>query len=86
MMGKNKEIEQKYAKMMLENNLFAVVYPKDRSEESAQKIVEMVDSAVGIAEFKDDDGKTVWGVLIDKVKEAKKQIELNENKMEEDNE
>ena len=77
MAGKNKEIEQKYIRVMLENDLFAVVYPKDKSEESAEKMVEMIDSAVGIAEFKDEKGNSAWGVLIDKVREAKKHVELD---------
>jgi len=77
MAEKNKEMEQKYVRAMLENDLFAVVYPKDKSEESAEKMVEMIDSAVGIAEFKDEEGNSAWGVLIDKVREAKKHVELN---------
>jgi hypothetical protein len=39
---------------MLENNLFATVYPKDKSKESAEKIVDMIDAAVGVAKFIDD--------------------------------
>ena len=77
MAEKNKEMEQKYVRAMLENDLFAVVYPKDKSEESAEKMVEMIDSAIGLAEFKDEDGNSTWGVLIDKVKEAKKHIKLD---------
>lgn len=77
MAEKNKEMEQKYVRAMLENDLFAVVYPKDKSEESAEKMVEMIDSAVGIAEFKDEEGNSTWGVLIDKVREAKKHVELD---------
>ena len=77
MAEKNKEMEQKYVKAMLENDLFAVVYPKDKSEESAEKMVDMIDSAVGIAEFKDEEGNSAWGVLIDKVREAKKHVELD---------
>jgi hypothetical protein len=77
MAKKNKEMEQKYVRAMLENDLFAVVYPKDKSEESAEKMVEMIDSAVGIAEFKDEEGNSAWGVLIDKVREAKKHVELD---------
>lgn len=77
MAEKNKEMEQKYVRDMLENDLFAVVYPKDKSEESAEKMVEMIDSAVGIAEFKDEEGNSAWGVLIDKVREAKKHVELD---------
>ena len=77
MAEKNKEMEQKYIKAMLENDLFAVVYPKDKSEESAEKMVEMIDSAVGVAEFKDEEGNSAWGVLIAKVREAKKHVKLN---------
>ena len=77
MAEKNKEMEQKYVRAMLENDLFAVVYPKDKSEESAEKMVEMIDSAVGIAEFKDEEGNSAWGVLIDKVREAKKHVKLD---------
>lgn len=77
MAEKNKEMEQKYVRTMLENDLFAVVYPKDKSEESAEKMVEMIDSAIGLAEFKDEDGNSTWGVLIDKAKEAKKHIKLD---------
>lgn len=77
MAEKNKEMEQKYVRAMLENDLFAVVYPKDKSEESAEKMVEMIDSAIGIAEFKDEEGNSAWGVLIDKVREAKKHVELD---------
>ena len=77
MAEKSKEMEQKYVRAMLENDLFAVVYPKDKSEESAEKMVGMIDSAVGIAEFKDEEGNSAWGVLIDKVREAKKHVELN---------
>ena len=77
MAEKNKEMEQKYVRAMLENDLFAVVYPKDKSEESAEKMVEMIDSAVGVAEFKDEEGNSAWGVLIDKVREAKKHVKLD---------
>ena len=37
----------------------------------------MIDSAVGIAEFKDEEGNSAWGVLIDKVREAKKHVKLD---------
>ena len=77
MAEKNKEMEQKYVKAMLENDLFAVVYPKDKSEKKKKKMVEMIDSAVGIAEFKDEEGNSAWGVLIDKVREAKKHVKLD---------
>ena len=68
---------EEYVKDMLDNNLFVVVYPKDKNEESAEKMVEMIDSAVGVAEFKDEEGNSAWGVLIDKVREAKKHVKLD---------
>jgi hypothetical protein len=77
MVEKNKETEYKYIKTMLEKDLFAVVYPKDKSEKSAEKMVEMIDSAIGLAEFKDEDGNPTWGVLIDKIEEAKKHVKLD---------
>jgi len=61
---------------MLKNNLFAVVYPKDKSEETAKKIALEIDSAVGVAAFEDENGETAWGVLIDKIKEVQKNPEL----------
>lgn len=79
-MTKNNEMEQKYVKTMLENNLFAAIFPKDKSEKSALKLVDMIDSAVGIAEFKNEAGEPFWGVIIDKVKEAQKQVKLREEK------
>ena len=74
MAEKSKEMEQKYVRAMLENDLFAVVYPKDKSEESAEKMVEMIDSAVGIAKIKDENDNFMWGVIIDKVRAIKKEI------------
>lgn len=68
---------EEYVKDMLDNNLFAVVYPKDKSEKSAEKMVDMIDAAVGIAEFRDEDNNSVWGVLIDK-KKVKESLRLAE--------
>ena len=73
----DRNVTEEYIKDMLDNNLFAVIYPKDKSEKSAEKMVEMIDSAVGTAEFKDEEGNSVWGVLIDTVREAKKHVKLN---------
>lgn len=75
----DKNSTEAYVKDMLDNNLFAVIYPKDRSEESAEKMVDMIEAAVGIAEFKDDDDNSVWGVLIDKEK-VKASLKLAEDK------
>lgn len=70
---------EKYAKEMLDKNLFGVIFPKDKSEKSAQLMIDTIDVAVGMAEFKDDDGNTTWGVLIDKrkIKDSLKLTEEN---------
>ena len=77
-MTKDRNMEQKYIKTMLENNLFAAVYPKDKSRESAEKMVDMIDAAVGVAKFIDDQGNQVWGAIVDKVKVAQKQVQMGE--------
>ncbi len=51
---------------MLKENVFVAVYPKDKTEASAQKIADMLDAAVAIASFEDENGDLAWGVLIDK--------------------
>lgn len=75
--NKDKEMEKKYVRAMLENDLFAVVYPKEKTEEAAQILVNEIDSAVGIAEFKDENDNSIWGILIDKKREAEKQMKIN---------
>ena len=59
---------EKYIKEMLDKNLFGVIFPKDKSEKSAQLMIDTIDAAVGMAEFKDDDENITWGILIDKRK------------------
>lgn len=70
---------EQYIKNMLNENLFAVIFPKDRKMESATELVNLIDAAVGIAEFQDDDDNEnkSWGVLIDKRK-MKKSLQLAE--------
>ena len=68
---------EQYIKNMLNENLFAVIFPKDRKMESATELVNLIDAAVGIAEFQDDDENKSWGVLIDKRK-MKKSLQLAE--------
>lgn len=72
---------EEYIKEMLDKNLFGVIFPKDKSEESAQQMVDIIDAAVGMAEFKDDDENITWGVLIDKrkIKDSLKLTEENKN-------
>ena len=38
-------------KKMLENNLFWIIYPKDKTKESAEKLAAMLESTAGIAEL-----------------------------------
>lgn len=74
---KDRKMEKRYVDVMLENNLFAIIYPKDKSQESARKLTNYIDSAVGIAKVESDENNgNVWGVLIDKRKEAKKHIKI----------
>jgi len=72
---------EKYIKEMLDKNLFGVIFPKDKSEKSAQLMIDTIDAAVGMAEFKDDDENITWGVLIDKrkIKDSLKLTEENKN-------
>ena len=60
------KVDQEYIKTMLENDLFTIIYPKDKSEESAKQVLEMIDSAVGLAKCMDKENNFIWGVLIDK--------------------
>lgn len=70
------EINQKYVQTMIKNNLFIVIYPRDGNKETAGRIARAIDSTIGIAQFVDENGNSVWGVLIDKVKEAQKQMKM----------
>ena len=51
---------------MIEHGEIVVVYAKDKTKESAQALANMIDAAVGIATFIDDDGKAIYGVMINK--------------------
>ena len=77
----NNMTTEEYVKEMLDKNLFGVIFPKDKSEKSAQLMIDTIDAAVGMAEFKDDDGIVSWGVLIDKrkVKDSLKLVEENKD-------
>ena len=74
----NMTTEKEYITKALMDNSLAVIYPRDGSEKSAERLVNMVDAAIGIAEFKnDEDNATRWGVLIDKTK--LKKLDLSED-------
>ena len=48
----------------LKNNLF-IIYPKEDGEEAAQKIANLINQAVGVAKFEDNQGNARWGILIE---------------------
>ena len=77
-----KQSVKTYLEDMLKNNLFAVIYPKEKTEEAAKKIASEVDFAVGIASFEDECGDSQWGVLIDKVKAAQRYPNIVKNQRE----
>lgn len=55
---------------MLKKKSLAVLYPKDKTKKSAQKIANMLETAVAIAAFKDENDNLIWGVLVNKNQEA----------------
>lgn len=61
---------KEYIQTAIENNkladLFTVVYPRDKTEKSAQQIANQIEAAVGIVQLKDENDNLVWGVLLDK--------------------
>ena len=65
-MSSKEMMKLKNFKIMLQNHLLTTIYPKDKSEESAKKLADIMDSAVGVAEFKNDKNESIWGVLINK--------------------
>lgn len=73
-------MDEDYIKTMINEGLLAVIFPKDKTEESAKMIADLIDSAVGIGWFEGENGAISCGVLIDKIKEAKKHV----NKSKED--
>ena len=73
---------KKYAQTMIKNELFSVIFPEkmeERTEENVRRIAEQIDSAAGIAVFEDDNKNNYYGILIDKVKQAKKIINQQGN-------
>lgn len=53
---------------MLEYDDIVMVYPKDKSRESAQKLASMIDAAVGIATLIDENEELFYGVMISREK------------------
>ena len=69
-----------YIKSMMENDLLAVVFPQEKTEEAAKATAGLIDSAIGVAEFYEDDGSAVWGVLIDKKRQSLKNVKEDDLK------
>lgn len=61
--------KEKIQEMMEYDDIF-VVYAKDKSKESAEKLASVIDAAVGIATFIDEENKLFYGVMISKDKMA----------------
>lgn len=59
-------MDQKDIKKIIEQKKVAVIYPKEKTQEAAKEMANMLDSAICIAEFKNEDGESVWGVLVSK--------------------
>lgn len=55
---------------MIEYGDVFIVYAKDKSKESAQALAAMIDAAIGIATFADENDKLFYGVMISKEKMA----------------
>lgn len=53
---------------MMEYDDIFIVYAKDKSKESAEKLASMIDAAIGIATFIDEENKLFYGVMISKEK------------------
>lgn len=61
--------KEKIQEMMEYDDIF-IVYAKDKSKESAEKLASMIDAAVGVAIFIDEENKLFYGVMISKDKMA----------------
>ena len=76
----NMTTEKEYITKAIMDNSLAVIYPRDGKERSAEMLVNMVDAAIGVAEFKDENDVSKWGVLIDKNKLKKLDLSEDEEK------
>lgn len=55
------------------SGLWTFIVPKDRTEESAKQIADLVDFSIGVATFEDEEsGEEFFGVVIDS-----QQVDLN---------
>lgn len=61
--------KEKIQEMMEYDDIF-IVYAKDKSKESAEKLATMIDAAIGVATFIDEENKFFYGVMISKEKMA----------------
>lgn len=61
--------KEKIQEMMEYGDIF-IVYAKDKSQESTRKLASMIDAAIGVATFVDEENKFFYGVMISKEKMA----------------
>lgn len=59
-------MDQKDIKKIIEQKKVAVIYPKEKTQEAAKEMADKLDFAICIAEFKNENGESVWGVLVNK--------------------
>ncbi len=67
---------ENYLQDMIDNNEVSIVFPKEKSEKAAETMFELIDSAIGLAQFKTDDGDVLYGVLINNPDFIKDHIKL----------
>lgn len=73
-------IEQ--VKKKLKEKALTVIFPKDeKSEAAAKQVADSLESSIGIAAFKNDEGELYYGILINELK----QEEENEKNQKADN-
>lgn len=75
------KINDGYIETMLSEGKFFAVFPKIATEKNAVELLDMLDSAIGIAQFDNDEDPTEpkYGVLIEveKSENQKKHLKLN---------
>lgn len=60
------DLTKEEIQQMIENEEVGIVYPKDKSQESATILANIIEAAIGVATITGDDGETFYGVLVKK--------------------
>ena len=71
-----------YLAKMFNQDLFTIVYPQEKTQEAAMKLLDNLDCGFGVAKVqKEETGEFIWGVLIDKTKVKKPEGSNNDSNM-----